>query len=153
MDNLVIHLIPNAHLDPVWMWDWREGFTEMITTTRTILDLMDEYPDLTFVRGEAFFYRHIEQNDPELFERVKSMIEAGRWDVVGGTMLQSDMNMPATETMLRHLVYAQRYFQERFRFKARVGWSADCFGHSAALPELLAAYQAYCGSRSVALDP
>ena len=134
-----IHLIPNAHLDPVWLWDWREGFTEMITTTRTVLDLMDEYPELTFMRGEAFLYRHIEQNDPAAFRRLQARVAEGRWDVVGGTMLQCDMNMPATETFVRHMLHAQRYFQERFGLKARAGWSADCFGHSAALPDLLAA--------------
>ncbi|MBE0697749.1 MAG: glycoside hydrolase family 38 [Anaerolineaceae bacterium] len=142
-----IHLIPNAHLDPVWLWDWREGFTEGITTSRTILDLMDEFPELTFIRGEAFIYRYIEEADPETFNRIRQKIKEGRWDVVGGTMLQPDMNMPATETMLRQLLYAQRYFQSRFGLHARAGWSADCFGHSAALPDLLAAggleYYAY----------
>jgi alpha-mannosidase len=48
-----IHLVGNAHLDPVWLWDWREGMTEAITTARCILDLMDERPELTVVRGEA----------------------------------------------------------------------------------------------------
>jgi alpha-mannosidase len=144
---LTFHLIPNAHLDPVWLWDWREGFTEMVTTTRTILDLMDEYPELTFIRGEAFVYRALQQADPATFERVRQRIAEGRWEVVGGTMLQPDMNMPATETMVRQLLYAQRYFQEQFGLRARAGWSADCFGHSAHLPDLLAAagieYYAY----------
>lgn len=148
-----IHLIPNAHLDPVWLWDWREGFNEMITTTRTILDLMDEFPKLTFVRGEAFLYRHIEQHDPKTFRRLKTRIAEGRWDVVGGTMLQTDMNMPATETFVRHMLYAQRYFQERFGLKARSGWSADCFGHSVALPDLLVAggMEYYSYTRPVAV--
>src|SRR4051794_30353646 len=39
---LTFHLIPNAHLDPVWLWDWREGLNEGLITCRTILDLMDE---------------------------------------------------------------------------------------------------------------
>ncbi len=151
--DTIIHLIPNAHLDPVWLWDWREGFTEMITTTRVVLDLMDEFPELTFVRGEAFLYRHIEQNDPSAFRRLQARVAEGRWDVVGGTMLQGDMNMPATETFVRHMLFAQRYFQERFGLKARAGWSADCFGHSAALPDLLEAggleYYAYTRPGSV----
>ena len=151
----VIHLIPNAHLDPVWLWDWREGFTEMIATTRTVLDLMDEFPDLTFMRGEAMLYRHIEENDPVTFRRLRRQIEAGRWDVVGGTMLQSDMNMPATETFIRHMLLAQRYFQDRFGLKARVGWSADCFGHTHALPDLLAAggMEAYAYTRPKDVPP
>jgi alpha-mannosidase len=147
LPRFILHLVPNAHLDPVWLWDWREGFTEMIATTRTVLDLMDEIPDLTFMRGEAFFYRHVEQNDPAAFRRIQAYVEAGRWDVVGGNMLQTDMNLPATETFVRQVLYGQRYFQERFGRPARAAWSADCFGHSIGLPDLLAAagmeYYAY----------
>ncbi len=56
----VFHMLPNAHLDPVWFRDWREGLNEGSITTRTVLDLMDEFPDLTFMRGEAALYRHSE---------------------------------------------------------------------------------------------
>ncbi len=139
MATMIFHLLPNAHLDPVWLWDWREGMNEGIITTRTVLDLMDEFPDLTFMRGEAALYRHIEEQDPDTFFRVKRMIEARRWDVVGGTWLQSDTNMPATETFLRHFALGQAYFASRFGLRPRVAWAADSFGHSAGLPEILSA--------------
>src|SRR5437016_13718982 len=84
------HLIPNAHLDPVWLWDWREGANEALVTCRTILDLMDEDPALTFIRGESFIYQHIEQHDPATFKRIARYIKQGRWDVVGGTVIQPD---------------------------------------------------------------
>ena len=54
MTRLTFHLIANAHLDPVWLWDWREGMNEGIATCKAMLDLMDEYPEFTFVRGEAW---------------------------------------------------------------------------------------------------
>ena len=122
-----------------WLWDWREGLNEGIITTRTVLDLMDEFPDLTFIRGEAALYRHIEEHDANTFSRVKRMIEAGRWDVVGGTWVQPDTNLPATETFLRHFALGQEYFASRFGLRPRVAWAADSFGHSAGLPEILAA--------------
>jgi alpha-mannosidase len=135
----IFHILPNAHLDPVWLWDWREGLNEGIITTRTVLDLMDEFPDLTFMRGEAALYRHMEEHDPVTFRRVKRMVESGRWDVVGGTWIQPDTNMTATETFLRHFTLGQAYFRDRFGFAPRVAWAADSFGHSAGLPEILAA--------------
>lgn len=137
MPDFTFHLLPNAHLDPVWLWDWREGLNEGIITTRAVLDLMDEFPDLTFMRGEAVLYRHIEEHDPETFRRVKAMIAANRWDVVGGTFVQPDTNMPGTETMLQHFSIGQAYFSDRFKKTPRVAWSADSFGHSAGLPEIL----------------
>jgi alpha-mannosidase len=134
-----IHLIGNAHLDPVWLWDWREGMTEALTTTRTILDLMDERPELTFVRGEASFYDHIERHDPETFRRIEAQVAAGRWDVVGGTWVQPDENLTSTGTLLAEFERGQEYMRSRFGRPVQVGWSPDCYGHSAGLPNILSA--------------
>ncbi|MBM4047295.1 MAG: glycoside hydrolase family 38, partial [Planctomycetes bacterium] len=133
------HLIANAHLDPVWLWDWREGLTEGIITCRTILDLMDEDGELTLTRGEAAIYQHIERHDPATFRRIARYVKQGRWDVVGGTMVQPDTNLPGTETMARHFARGQQYFVSRFGRPVRVAWAADSFGHSGGLPEILAA--------------
>ena len=32
---LTFHIIPNAHLDPVWLWDKREGLSQSIRTMRS----------------------------------------------------------------------------------------------------------------------
>lgn len=138
MTQTVFYLIANAHLDPVWMWDWREGFNVGLTTVRTVLDLMDERPELTFIRGEAAIYRFIEETDPQTFARIRAYVENGRWDVVGGVWVQPDTNMPATETFCRHFDVGTAYFQERFGARPRVAWAADSFGFGAGLPEILA---------------
>ena len=134
---LVFHLLPNAHLDPVWLWDWREGLSEGIITCRTILDLMDEFDELTFVRGESAIYQHIEEHDPKSFARIVRYVRQGRWDVVGGTVIQPDTNLPAAETFARHFAYGQNYFRSRFGRTTRVAWAADSFGHCAGLPQIM----------------
>lgn len=138
--RFIFHLLPNAHLDPVWLWDWREGLNEGLTTVRTILDLMDEFPQLTFIRGESFIYEHIENTDPATFERIAAMVEAGRWDIVGGTCNQPDTNLAATETLCRQYEKGLAYFESRFRFRPRVAWQADSFGHSPGLPNILSSF-------------
>jgi len=134
-----IHLIGNAHLDPVWLWDRREGLNEGITTVRTMLDLMDEFPEMTFIRGESAIYQHVEKYDPASFARIKKMVKAGRWDVVGGTYIQPDTNLPGAETLVHQYAHGQRYFKSRFGKAVTAGWQADSFGHTAGLPEILAA--------------
>ena len=136
---ITLHLIANAHLDPVWLWDWREGLNEGIATCRAVLDLMDEFPELTFIRGEAAVYQHIEQHDPATFRRIVRQVRAGRWEIVGGTWIQPDTNLPATETFVRHFHRGQRYFAEKFGRRVRIAWAADSFGHSAGLPDIFAA--------------
>jgi len=131
------HLIANSHLDPVWLWDWREGLNEAITTVRTILDLMDEDKNLTYIRGESALYRHIEANDPATFHRIVEYVKTNRWDVVGGTYIQPDTNLAGVETLVRQFTEGQRYFEDRFGRKFTVAWQADSFGHTAGLPEIL----------------
>lgn len=135
----VFHLIGNAHLDPVWLWDWREGANEGIITCAAILDLMEEFPDLTFSRGESVIYRHIETHAPSVFTRIKKMVRTGRWEAVGGTLLQPDTNLPDTETLCRQFFSGLNYFQSALGVRPTVAWAADSFGHSAGLPEILAA--------------
>lgn len=134
-----IHLLTNAHLDPVWYWDWQEGLNESLRTCRTMVKLLDEFPDLTFNRGEAYFYDHLEHADPKLFQRIRELIEEGRWCVVGGNWIQPDHNMPCSEAILRQYQIGQEYFKNTFGFNINVAWSADCFGHSAGIPDVLAA--------------
>jgi len=138
MKKTTFHLLANAHLDPVWLWDWREGLNEGIITVRTILDLMDEDPALTFIRGEAAIYQHIQAHDSATFARIEERVREGRWDVVGGTYIQPDTNLPATETMSRHFTVAQNYFRTTFGRAPRVAWAADSFGHGGGLPEIMA---------------
>lgn len=133
----IFHLLPNAHLDPVWLWDWREGLNEGLTTVSTVLDLMDEYPDLTFLRGEATIYQHIQRTAPKTFERILEKITQGRWDVVGGTHVQPDSNLSSTETLCRHFDASLKYFDRELGVRPNVAWQADSFGHTAGWPNIL----------------
>ena len=38
-----LHLICNAHLDPVWQWDWDAGITAALATFYSAAELAEEY--------------------------------------------------------------------------------------------------------------
>src|ERR1700760_4326868 len=76
--------IPNAHIDPVWIWDWREGLREVIATFTAAADRLDQYPDLYFAASSACYYAWVEEMDPVLFGRIRAHVAAGRWELVGG---------------------------------------------------------------------
>ncbi len=139
MKKLVLHVVGNAHIDPVWMWDWRTGLTEGIRTSRSVLALMDEYPELTYIRGESALYEHIEKRDPETFHRITERIKEGRWDIVGGQYVQPDNNMPSTRTALRQFAVGREYFREKFGREINIAWLADAFGHGRGTPEVFTA--------------
>lgn len=132
-------MIGNAHIDPVWIWDWREGLHEVLQTFRAALERLSEHPDLLFSASSAAQYEWVELTDPELFRRVREAVAEGRWLVTGGQWVEPDCALPSGESVCRQFLYGQRYFASRFGAPARVGYNIDSFGHAGSLPQLLAA--------------
>lgn len=137
MGNDTLFLIGNAHLDPVWLWRRAEGYAEIKATFQSALDRMDEFGDYVFTSACAAYYQWVEENEPELFEKIRARVREGRWAIAGGMWVQPDCNLPSGESFARHLLYSQRYFQEKFGQIATVGYNVDSFGHNGMLPQLL----------------
>ena len=130
-------MIGNAHIDPVWLWGWQAGADEVLATFRSAADRCDEYPEFVFTAGEAWRYSTVEEIDPELFRRIKRLVQEGRWHVTGGQWIQPDCNLPTARGMLQQYGIGGRYFRERFAVASDVGFNVDSFGHPATLPDLL----------------
>ena len=137
MQETTLHMIGNAHIDPVWLWQWQEGFQEVLASFRSALDRMEETPDFTFTASSAAFYRWIEQIDPAMFAEIQARVAEGRWEPAGGWWVEPDCNVPGGESFARHALYGQRYFQEKFGVTSTVGYAIDSFGHHAVMPQLL----------------
>ena len=132
-----IHLIGNAHIDPVWLWEWQEGLAEIKATFRSALDRMKEFPDYVFTSACGAYYMWIEETDPEMFREIKARVDEGRWCITGGWLIQPDCNLPCGESFARHTLITQRYFKEKFGRTAKVGYNVDSFGHAWTLPMIL----------------
>ena len=61
----------------------------------------------------------------------------GRWEVVGGSWVEPDLNLPSGESLVRQLVYGQRDLQERFGARCREFWTPDTFGYNGQVPQIL----------------
>ena len=133
----VVHMIGNAHIDPVWLWQWPEGYQEVRATFSSVLDRMEEYPEFVFTSNSVVFFAWVEEHDPELFARIRDRVAEGRWQVVGGWWLEPDCNIPSGESFVRHALYGQRYLHEKFGLTATTGANFDSFGHNATIPQLL----------------
>ena len=134
---LKIYMIGNAHIDPVWLWQWREGYQEVMATFRSALDRMQEDPGFVFTCGCAAYYSWVEDADAELFSEIRRRVAEGRWVLAGGMWIQPDMNIPSGESLARQLLISQRWFWERFGRMAEFGYNVDSFGHNASVPMLL----------------
>ncbi|MBQ3141796.1 MAG: alpha-mannosidase [Clostridia bacterium] len=135
--NRSLYMIGNAHLDPVWLWRWQEGYSEVFATFRSALDRMNENPDFIFTCSSAAYYKWVREADPEMFEEIRQRVAEGRWQIVGGWWIQPDCNMPSGESFARHALYSQRFYLENFGRACTVGYCVDSFGHAGTLPQLL----------------
>ncbi|MDH4197939.1 MAG: hypothetical protein OEW05_11055, partial [Candidatus Aminicenantes bacterium] len=149
MSQPAVHLICNAHLDPVWQWRWEEGAAEALATFRTAARLLRQHPDFIFCHNEAVLYQWVERYDPALFMDIERLVAAGRWAISGGWFIQPDANLPGTESLIRHIIEGRRWFKNAFGAEPRVAYNFDSFGHSGGLPQLLrrAGYEMYIHMR------
>ncbi len=132
-----VHLICNAHLDPVWQWRWTEGCSEALMTFRNAAEILGEYPELIFNHNEAILYQWVQQYDPKLFTRIQNLVSDGRWFISGGWFLQPDVNLPPAENLIRNIRMGREFFKEHFGCEPRVAYNFDSFGHPGTLPGIL----------------
>jgi len=79
----------------------------------------------------------IEEDDPDLFERIRERAAEGRWEPVGGTWTEPDCQITGGESFVRQLLHGQRYFTEKLGRRSTVAWLPDAFGFSPGIPQLL----------------
>ena len=130
-------MIGNAHIDPVWLWQWPEGYQEVRATFQSAIDRMEEYPDFVFTCDSVVFFEWVEESDPALFEQIRRRVAEGRFQIVGGWWVEPDCNIPSGESFVRQALYGQRYLREKFGITATTGANVDSFGHNASIPQIL----------------
>lgn len=131
--------IGNAHIDSAWLWPVRETVRKVARTFSNVLALMEQDPDFTFVASSAQQFEWLKASQPELFERVRAQVAAGRFIPVGGMWVESDTNMPGGEALARQFIAGKRFFMEEFGVEPVEAWLPDSFGYSAALPQIVSA--------------
>lgn len=133
----LIHMIGQSHIDIAWLWPARETVRKASRTFSTIDTLMREYPEYRYAQSQPQLFAYLRDNDPELYERVKARIKEGRWELVGGMWVEPDLNLPSGESLMRQMLYGQRFYQEEFGVVSEIEWLPDTFGYCASLPQIL----------------
>lgn len=131
-----LDLVGNAHIDMAWLWRWPETVDVCKNTFGSVLKLMKEFPDFTYVQSQAQAYLWMEERYPDIFKQIQERVKEGRWEIVGGMWVEPDCNMPNGESFVRQLLYGKRYFQQKFGVDVKVGWNPDTFGYAWTLPQI-----------------
>ncbi len=132
-----ISLLGHAHLDMAWLWPIGETWTAAQRTFTSVLNLMEEFPKLTFGHSTAALYEWIEIHRPDLFLAIQKQVKAGRWEILAGLWVEPELNIISGESIVRQIFYGQRYCLAKFGQLAPVAWLPDTFGFCWQLPQLL----------------
>ena len=134
-----VHCVSHAHIDMNWMWGFQETVSVTVDTFRTVLDLMNEYPELTFAQSQASTYEIIEKYAPSMIEEIKARVKEGRWEVSASTWTETDKNMPCGESLARHILYTKKYLSKLLDIdpdSLKLDFEPDTFGHNISVPEI-----------------
>ncbi|GAA5929068.1 alpha-mannosidase [Sporobolomyces koalae] len=128
--------IGNCHIDTAWLWTFAQTRQKTARSWSTQLDLMERYPEHRFVASQAQQFAWLEKDYPQLFNKIRAKVHDGNFIPIGGMWVESDQLLPSGESLVRQLLFGQRYFHSRFGSYCRTFWLPDSFGYNAQIPQL-----------------
>lgn len=132
-------VVGHAHIDTAWLWPLRETRRKCLRTFSNVVGLMDRFEDFYFLCSQAQQYAYVQEDSPELFERIKRRVLEGRWEPGGGMWIEPDVNCPSGESLLRQCLHGARYWTSHFgeAGEQRFLYLPDTFGFPASIPGIM----------------
>ncbi len=134
-----LYVVGYAHLDTQWRWTYVDTIRDYIKNTlEQNFPLLDKYPNYVFNFTGSRRYEFMKEYYPEDYERLKKYVAEGRWVPAGSSVDECDVNSPSLESIARHMLYGNHFFQHEFGKTSDDFLLPDCFGFPASLPTILA---------------
>ena len=99
--------------------------------------LLEEYPEFKFTASQPQLYEYVKESAPEIYDKIKEMVNQGRWEPEGAMWLEADCNLPSGESLIRQIVFGKKFLKDEFGIDSKILWLPDVFGYSASLPQIL----------------
>ena len=136
--RLRVHVIGHSHIDMNWLWTWDDTLRVIRRDLRTVVRLLDDYPELRFTHSQAATYDEVRRLDPDVFEGIQRHVRAGRWEVACMQWIESDLNLPSGEALAQQFREGISFAREHLGVSPTTFMAPDTFGHSANMPQLVA---------------
>ncbi len=144
-------LIPHTHWEGA-VFKTRQEYLDMgLSHILTALRLLQMHPDYRFVLDQVCYVKPFLERYPEEGAIFRKMVSEGRLEIVGGTDVMADENMPSGESFVRQILYGKGYYRRTLDVDVTVSWQLDSFGHHGQMPQLLqlAGYKSFWFFRGV----
>lgn len=127
----------HTHIDVAWLWRLKHTREKIARSFSTVLRLMERFEEYRFIQTQAQLYDYLRSDFPEIYEKIKEKVKAGKWEPSGSMWVEADCNLTGGESIVRQILYAKKFFKEEFDFENTFLWLPDVFGYSWALPQIL----------------
>ncbi|MGB6639321.1 MAG: glycoside hydrolase family 38 C-terminal domain-containing protein, partial [Thermoanaerobaculia bacterium] len=139
---LHLYVVATAHLDTQWRWTVQDTIRDFLPATlHGNFAHFERYPFFVLSFEGAFRYMLVKEYYPEDFARLQHYVKEGRWAVAGSMLDSPDVNVVSPESLIRHILYGNRFFEQELGSRSRDLFLPDCFGFTWALPSIAA----HCG--------
>lgn len=133
----ILYVIGTSHLDSQWNWTVQDSIRRFVPATFfENFDRFEKYPNYVFSYEGAIHYMWFKEYFPESWATVQKYVAADRWKIAGNWIDAVDVNVPAPESLMRHALYAKRFFRAEFGKVSTDVYLPDCFGFGFALPSI-----------------
>jgi alpha-mannosidase len=141
---LQLYVVATVHLDTQWRWTVQDTIRNFLPATlQGNFAHFERYPFFVLSFEGAFRYMLVKEYYPEEFARLKHYVKEGRWAVAGSMLDSPDVNVVSPESLIRHILYGNRFFEQELGSRSSDLFLPDCFGFTWALPSIAA----HCGLR------
>lgn len=131
-------VIGHSHWDREWYLPF-EGFrTRLVAMLDGLIEMLERDPEFRsfLLDGQAIMLEDYLQVRPEMEERVRRLVEAGRIKV-GPWYTATDTLLPDPEAIVRNLELGRWMTRRLGGEPLKVGYMPDLFGFSAQIPQIL----------------
>jgi len=134
----VLYTVGYSHLDTQWNWDYPTTINVFLKNVMTEnFTLFETYPDYVFNFTGSRRYEMMKEYYPYLYLKVKDYIARDRWYISGSSVDEAEMNVISPESVIRQVLYGNKFFRKEFGKESKDFMLPDCFGFPATLPSVL----------------
>ncbi|UYP43776.1 hypothetical protein NEF87_000061 [Candidatus Lokiarchaeum ossiferum] len=128
--------------------DCREKISEPIIA-RAIYNMEAyNFETLSCTLPSTIPYQWLKKDFPETLQEIQTQVQEGKWNIIGGDLVNYDASCIDGESLIRQKLYGQRFIAAKFSQLAEVAWF-DCYSE---LPHILAQIMSKSGIKSAFIN-
>jgi alpha-mannosidase len=136
--KITVHMVGESHLDMAYKWRYEQTIKKAKRTLTKAIKHAKNVPGFRFAVSSPQIMAWLKESYPEFYIDVKEFVKKGSIELVGGSWVEADCNMPSGEAFVRQRLHGMMLYRDEFGRLPEAEWFPDTFGYNAGLPQILA---------------